>query len=75
MNGASVVGRLIPGFFVQRFGVINLMVVNTFGIIALMFCFMVVKTVAGVVCFAIFFGLFSGSGKYHVNLCASETPA
>ncbi|KAG9226672.1 hypothetical protein CCMSSC00406_0006103 [Pleurotus cornucopiae] len=61
MNGASVVGRLIPGFFVQRFGVINLMVVNTFGIIALMFCFMVVKTVAGVVCFAIFFGLFSGS--------------
>ncbi|KDQ32923.1 hypothetical protein PLEOSDRAFT_1033802, partial [Pleurotus ostreatus PC15] len=61
MNGASVVGRLIPGFFVQRFGVINLMIVNTFGIIALMFCFMVVKTVAGVVCFAIFFGLFSGS--------------
>ncbi|KAF4608125.1 hypothetical protein EYR40_000469 [Pleurotus pulmonarius] len=69
MNGASIVGRIIPGFFVQRFGVINLMVVNTFGIIALMFCFMVVETVAGVVCFAIFFGLFSGSGKCLVNLC------
>ncbi|KAJ8517146.1 hypothetical protein ONZ45_g5629 [Pleurotus djamor] len=61
LNAASVCGRIIPGFFVPYTGVFNQMIVNTVGIIVVMFCLLAVNNVAGVICFAIFFGFFSGA--------------
>ncbi|KAJ8517160.1 hypothetical protein ONZ45_g5631 [Pleurotus djamor] len=61
LNAASFLGRILPGFFVHYTGVFNQMIIHTAVIIAVMFCLLAVSNVAGVVCFAIFFGFFSGA--------------
>lgn len=60
LNVASIVGRILPGLLAKRLGVVNLVVVMAIGCAALMFALFAVKTVGGVVAFAIFFGFFSG---------------
>lgn len=60
INGASLFGRIIPGFVADKYGRFNLCVLVTMfsGIIAL--CWTKVTSVAGLVCFALTYGFTSG---------------
>ncbi|KXN84420.1 Riboflavin transporter MCH5 [Leucoagaricus sp. SymC.cos] len=61
MNGASVVGRIIPNLLVHHFGVFNVVIFCILTSSILVFCTLAVKDVAGTVIFSILFGFFSGS--------------
>ncbi|KAK5995713.1 Altered inheritance of mitochondria protein 24 [Cladobotryum mycophilum] len=61
LNAVSVLGRILPGWFADRWGRFNVMIIITF--ISALFCLAVwipVKSVAGILVFAIFFGFSSG---------------
>ncbi|KLO08380.1 MFS general substrate transporter [Schizopora paradoxa] len=60
LNVASIVGRVLPGFLAKKVGIVNLVLVFAAGCAALLFSLFGVKTVGGVVAFAILFGFFSG---------------
>ncbi|KAJ3569454.1 hypothetical protein NP233_g5036 [Leucocoprinus birnbaumii] len=61
INGASVVGRIIPNLLVRRFGAFNVVVTCILSSAILVFCTLAVKDTAGTVVFSILFGFFSGS--------------
>lgn len=61
LNGASVVGRIVPNLLVHRFGAFNVVVVCILSSAILVFCTLAVKDTAGTVVFSILFGFFSGS--------------
>ena len=60
VNGASLVGRILPGFWADRFGKFNLLIASGFfaGIVA--FCWTAATSVAGVVIWAVAYGFASG---------------
>lgn len=61
LNAASVFGRIIPNFFADKTGPLN-MLIPTSGLAAILgFCWIAVDGTAGVVVFAIFYGFFSGT--------------
>jgi len=60
-NGVSIFGRIIPVFFVQRFGAINLLTISVYGCAIMMFTWYGINSTAGFVIFAIIFGFFAGS--------------
>jgi len=60
MNAASVVGRIIPVLFVHRCGVVNLNIICTTAMAALIYSLAVVKTANGLLAFAIVYGFFEG---------------
>lgn len=62
LNAASAVGRVVPAFVAQKYGVFNVLVFFTVVIGVLICCLGVVKTSGGFVAFAIVFGFFSGGG-------------
>jgi hypothetical protein len=62
MNGASIVGRIIPAAFVPICGNINLNIFCTICMATLIYSLVAVKTVGGVVAFAIIYGFFQGGG-------------
>ncbi|KAF8961854.1 major facilitator superfamily domain-containing protein [Flammula alnicola] len=61
LNGASVLGRVIPNLLVYRFGAFNIIVPCVFISSLLVFCTLAVNDVAGTMIFAILYGFFSGS--------------
>ncbi|TFK75527.1 MFS general substrate transporter [Pluteus cervinus] len=60
LNAGSTVGRVIPNFFVRRYGVFNVMVPCVAACAILIFCTLAVKTAVSTVVFAILYGFFSG---------------
>ncbi|KIM75300.1 hypothetical protein PILCRDRAFT_680559 [Piloderma croceum F 1598] len=59
-NGASILGRTIPNFLADRYGVINTITVMSFATGALVFAMLGIDSVGGVVAFAILYGFCSG---------------
>ncbi|KAJ7635461.1 major facilitator superfamily domain-containing protein [Mycena polygramma] len=60
MNGSSFVGRLSPGFFVHRFGVINMIAVATGVGSVLLLCMIALKSIASVVVLGVLYGYSAG---------------
>lgn len=64
MNSSSFVGRLAPGFFVQRLGIVNVFMV-TMGCGAIFILSMIaLKTIASVVVMGVLYGLCVGVCAY-----------
>ncbi|TDL20275.1 MFS general substrate transporter [Rickenella mellea] len=61
MNGASVVGRIVPGFFAHSLGVMNMIFVCTSCCGILIFAMLGVKSVASVAVFAMLYGFVTGA--------------
>ena len=61
MNGCSVIGRLIPGFFVRSVGVFNMLVFCTIVCSGVVFAISGLQNIAGVVGIGVPMGLFSGA--------------
>jgi MFS-type transporter involved in bile tolerance (Atg22 family) len=62
MNASSIAGRIIPALFVHKCGIVNLNIVMTICMTALIYSLAVVKTTGGIVAFAIIYGFFQGGG-------------
>ncbi|KAJ7595001.1 major facilitator superfamily domain-containing protein [Mycena floridula] len=60
LNGASIVGRMLPGFFAPKYGVWNLSTFFTFFSGVVILTMLAVKDVAGTAIFAVFVGIFTG---------------
>ncbi|PPQ98970.1 hypothetical protein CVT24_003466 [Panaeolus cyanescens] len=61
LNGAGVLGRIIPGFFAHSLGVLNMVVASAVGCTVFIFMMMTIKTALSVVMIAILYGFFSGA--------------
>jgi len=61
LNGASVVGRVVPNLFVQRFGIFNVVIPCAAACAILVFSTLAVKTVVGTLTFTVLYGFFSGA--------------
>lgn len=61
MNGCSVIGRLIPGFFVRPVGVFNMLIFCTIVCSGVVFAISGLQDLAGVVGIGVPMGLFSGA--------------
>jgi hypothetical protein len=61
LNGASVVGRVVPNIFVERFGVFNVVVPCVAACAILIFSTLAVKSVAATLVFTVLYGFFSGA--------------
>lgn len=63
LNTVSITGRIIPSLpvVVHKIGVINTLLLCTLGSAILIFCFLAVKSVVGVVLFACAYGFFNGA--------------
>ncbi|KAF9045397.1 major facilitator superfamily domain-containing protein [Panaeolus papilionaceus] len=61
LNGASVVGRVIPNLFVHKTGPFNMIIPCIFISALLVFCTLAVDNAPGTIIFAILYGFFSGS--------------
>jgi predicted MFS family arabinose efflux permease len=61
LNAASVFGRTIPNFLADTYGPFNMLVMSSVGAGIVIFAMFGATNVAGVVCFAIFYGFFSGA--------------
>jgi hypothetical protein len=64
LNGASVLGRVIPNLLVYRLGAFNVIAPCVLFASVLVFCTLAIKDVAGTMIFAILYGFFSGSCKW-----------
>ena len=62
INGGSIFGRTIPNLFADKYGVMNAMILMSFGTGVMVFALFGVKNVVGVVIFALLYGFFSGGG-------------
>ncbi|KAJ6529838.1 MFS general substrate transporter [Mycena capillaripes] len=60
MNSASVVGRLAPGFFAQRLGILNVLLVAEGCGAVLILSMIALKTIASVVVIGVLYGLCAG---------------
>lgn len=61
LNGASVLGRVLPNLLADIFGGFNLLIIASTCAGGLVFVLFAATNVSGVVCFAIFYGFFSGA--------------
>lgn len=61
LNGCSVVGRVLPGFFSRQFGVLNNLVLMISLCCAVIIGMLGIKDLAGVVSVAVLYGLFQGA--------------
>ena len=61
LNGASSVGRVLPNFFADKTGPLNMIVPGAFITAILAFCWIPVDTIGGLVAFAVLYGVLSGS--------------
>ncbi|KAF8212659.1 MFS general substrate transporter [Mycena galopus ATCC 62051] len=59
-NSASVVGRLAPGFFAQRVGILRIIMVAAGSGAISMLCMIAIKTIASVVVIGVLYGLAVG---------------
>ncbi len=61
LNAASTFGRIIPGILADRYGRINIFALGGIATGLIAFCMNNVKTNAGLIVFAVFFGFASGT--------------
>ena len=61
LNASSTVGRILPSFFADRVGPLNVLIPCTFITGILAFSWIAVHDVSGLVIFAVFYGFFSGT--------------
>lgn len=61
LNGVGAIGRVVPTIVADRFGVFNLMIPCAISCGVLIFSWIAVKTLTGVVMMAILYGFFSGA--------------
>ncbi|KAI0057020.1 MFS general substrate transporter [Artomyces pyxidatus] len=60
LNGSSIPGRVLPPLLTNKLGALNVMTMAASGCAILLFALFGVKTIAGVVVFAIVYGFFAG---------------
>lgn len=61
LSAASIFGRIGPGFIADKLGELNTLLVCALISTILVFCWIAVREIAGVVVFCILYGFFSGS--------------
>lgn len=61
LNGASILGRIIPNLFAQRFGGMNMLVVAVLIMSISAFCLMAIENTPGLIVVVVFYGFSSGS--------------
>ncbi|EFE38640.1 hypothetical protein TRV_06689 [Trichophyton verrucosum HKI 0517] len=61
INGSSLAGRLIPGFYADRIGSINVQTIVAFISALLTFCLIAIKSAAGLVVFCVIYGFSAGA--------------
>ncbi|KAI0047179.1 MFS general substrate transporter [Auriscalpium vulgare] len=61
MNGAGIPGRILPNLLAETYGPVNMIAVASIGCAILAWSFFAVKSVGGVVAFAIIYGFFAGA--------------
>lgn len=76
LNGASIFGRVLPGFLADKFGRLNILAAAGASTAILVFVWPEVTGTAGVIVFAIFFGFCSGAiisgGSVALSLCPED---
>ncbi|KAJ5625916.1 hypothetical protein N7510_002225 [Penicillium lagena] len=74
LNAASIVGRIVPGYFADRFGRFNVMIITTF--ICSMFTFALwlpsQSNQAVILAFAVLFGFWSGTAISLSPVCVAQ---
>lgn len=60
LSVGSIVGRVIPNYLADKWGSLNVWVVVTFASAALLFAWLGISSLGGLVAFALLYGLFSG---------------
>jgi MFS family permease len=61
LNATSFFGRLFPNYLADKIGPLNVLVPSTLVAALLAFCFIAVKTKAGLIALCVFYGFFSGT--------------
>ncbi|KAF5310611.1 hypothetical protein D9619_007765 [Psilocybe cf. subviscida] len=61
LNASSTIGRVLPNFFVPRYGVFVVLIVCTAGCAILNYCTIAVTRLGPIIVFAILYGFFSGA--------------
>ena len=61
LNAGSVAGRILPNFFADKTGPMNVLIPCSFAAAVLCFGWIGIKDIAGLVIFAILYGFFSGA--------------
>ncbi|CAA9965082.1 MFS general substrate transporter [Pyrenophora teres f. maculata] len=76
INGASTLGRVIPGIIADRLGKVNMFAFAGVGTGIVVFCINMPKTNAGIIVYSVFFGFISGtiisSGSAAISVCAKD---
>ena len=74
LNASALPGRVIPSILADRFGVLNVGIPCVLFSAVLIFVLTAVKTVGGMIVFAILYGFMSGAGMFHVS-CFIDNPS
>lgn len=61
INASSLFGRLIPGYYADKIGSINVQASVTFASAVLTFCLLAIRTTAGLVVFSVLYGFMAGA--------------
>ncbi|KAI1770218.1 major facilitator superfamily domain-containing protein [Hypoxylon cercidicola] len=61
INASSLLGRLIPGYYADKIGSINVQASVTFAGAVLTFCLLAIRTTAGLVVFSVLYGFMAGA--------------
>lgn len=61
INASSLPGRLIPGYYADKIGSINVQASVTFAGAVLTLCLLAIRTTAGVVVFSVLYGFMAGA--------------
>jgi MFS family permease len=74
LNGASILGRVVPGYFADRFGRFNIMIVTTFTCAVLILALWLPSqsNKAATVAFAVLFGFWSGTAISLAPVCVAQ---
>ena len=65
LNASAFAGRIIPNMLADRFGVYNVAIPCVLSSAVLTFAMTAVRSVTGMIIFAILYGFMSGAGMYH----------
>ncbi|KAL5360504.1 major facilitator superfamily domain-containing protein [Aspergillus floccosus] len=74
LNGASILGRIVPGYFADRLGRFNIMIVTTFTCAVLILALWLPSQSdkAATVAFAVLFGFWSGTAISLAPVCVAQ---
>ncbi|KAB8238131.1 MCT family MFS transporter [Aspergillus alliaceus] len=74
LNAASILGRIVPGYFADRYGRFNVMIVTTFvcTVFTLALWLPAGSNTAAIVAYAVLFGFWSGSAISLAPVCVAQ---